>query len=244
VIDAFVEVHPELRWLYFVQHETRTGLLNPTIRRRPGLAVAADVVSAAWAMPVDLDALDVAVASSAKGIMAVPGLGIVFVRQGLLDELGRGGYYLDLVEETRTQRQKRQPRFAQPVALHAALHAACLHLEAVGVAAHQARIRRQLGEIEAGLGLAPLLPAAFSGGVAVNFGLPAGWVYADFAAKLEAEGYYLLYGIPGDPSHFQVSTMGDLTDEDVAGLVSAVTRVLGFDSARGSVGYRRKAAPP
>jgi 2-aminoethylphosphonate-pyruvate transaminase len=250
-VEAFLDEHPGLRWLFFVAHETRTGLLNPMIgglARRRGMLSCADIVSAAYALPLELAELDLAVASSAKGIMAVPGVGMVFVRLAALPALAaaaRPSYYLDLVEETRVQRQKRQPRFAQPVALHAALHAACLHLETVGIGAHQARIQRQMRRVTdglAGLGRAPLLPPASSSGVAVNFDLPPGLVYADFAARMEALGYFLLYGVPGDASHFQVSTMGDLTDGEVTGLVGAFGEVLAFDSARGSVRYREGVA--
>ena len=35
-----------------------------------------------------------------------------------------------------------------------------------------------------------------------------------------------LYGVPGNESHFQVSTIGDLTDADVEGLCRAFDRVL------------------
>jgi hypothetical protein len=40
------------------------------------------------------------------------------------------------------------------------------------------------------------------------------------------EGYYLLYGPPGDETQFQVSTMGDLDDSHVEGLLAALQRVL------------------
>ncbi|MBK7076651.1 MAG: hypothetical protein IPH44_30605, partial [Myxococcales bacterium] len=34
------------------------------------------------------------------------------------------------------------------------------------------------------------------------------------------------YGVPGNESHFQVSTIGDLTDADVDGLLRAFDRIL------------------
>jgi hypothetical protein len=40
------------------------------------------------------------------------------------------------------------------------------------------------------------------------------------------EGYYLLYGPPGDDGQFQISTIGDLDDSHVGGLRAALTRVL------------------
>ncbi|MBI5502724.1 MAG: alanine--glyoxylate aminotransferase family protein [Deltaproteobacteria bacterium] len=240
-LESFLSSHPAARWVFFVAHETRAGLANPLVDlgrtcRRRGLFVGADMVSAAYAYPLDLEAsgLDLAVTSSAKALGAVPGLGIVFTRIEAAERLATlpapGGYYLDLLAEFEKQRREGQPRFAQPVALHAALHAACLHLSQVGIDNHFARIRRQMDDIAAflgRLGLRPLLPAPYRSGVVVNFDLPRGMVYPEFSARMEAEGFYLLYGIPGDHSHFQVSTIGDLSDQDVAGLEEALGRVLG-----------------
>lgn len=240
-VEAALRANPDLTWLYFVSHETRAGLVNPLVElgrlgKRCGLVVGADVVSSAYAYPIDLEAaeLDLAVTSSAKAIMGLPGLAIVFVKLASLPVLKAAqrtrGYYLDLVAETEKQRKEMQTRFAQPVALHAALHAACLHLKQVGVAAHMKRIRSQMEELVghlAGLGIAAQLDPAFRSWVAVNFGLPAGLQYPEFARQMELEGFYLLYGIPGDLNHFQLSTIGDLSAEHVAGLKLALTRVLG-----------------
>ena len=160
-IDRALAAAPELRWLYVVSHETRAGLKNPlteigAVARRRGVAVAADVVSSAFAYPIDVEAagLDLAVTSSSKAIGAVPGLGIVLVRAAFLERLraARGaGYYLDLVAECDKQRRESQPRFAQPVALYAALAAACAHLRSIGVEAHMARMQRQMHAIVAHL---------------------------------------------------------------------------------------------
>jgi aspartate aminotransferase-like enzyme/beta-phosphoglucomutase-like phosphatase (HAD superfamily) len=241
-IDRALAAAPELRWLYVVSHETRAGLKNPlteigAVARRRGVAVAADVVSSAFAYPIDVEAagLDLAVTSSSKAIGAVPGLGIVLVRAAFLERLraARGaGYYLDLVAECDKQRRESQPRFAQPVALYAALAAACAHLRSVGVEAHMARMQRQMQAIVAhleALGVPATLPAAYRSGVAVNFRLPAWLPYPTFARRVLQEGYYVLYGPPGDDGQFQVSTIGDLDDSHVAGLQAALTRVLDAD---------------
>jgi HAD superfamily hydrolase (TIGR01509 family) len=238
-VDRALAAAPEVRWLYVVSHETRAGLRNPLtelgqVARRRGVAVAADVVSSAFAYPIDIEGagLDLAVTSSSKAIGAVPGLGIVLVRAPFLERLraARGaGYYLDLVAECDKQRDERQPRFAQPVALYAALAAACAHLRAVGVDAHMARMQRQMNLIVAhldALGVPASLPAASRSGVAVNFRLPASIRYPELARRMQEEGYYVLYGPPGDDGQFQVSTIGDLDDSHVAGLLGALRRVL------------------
>jgi 2-aminoethylphosphonate-pyruvate transaminase len=240
-VAAFLDAHPDIRWCYFVSHETRMGLVNPMVDigracHERGVMVGADIISSAFAYPVDIEAahLDFAVTSSAKAVMAAPGLGIVFVRRAAIPALkavrGRSSYYLDIIAECERQAAEQQPRFAQPVALFAALHAACAHLIEVGIDVHMARIQRQMDHIAhhlAGMGLRPLLPRDRLSWIAVNFALPAGVTYSEFTQKMQSEGYFLLYGVPGDQSHFQVSTIGDLTDDDVAGMCRALDRVLG-----------------
>ena len=243
-VEAFLDEHPDIKWCYFVSHETRMGLVNPLVAigqacKARGVAVGADIISSAFAYPVDIEAaeLDLAVTSSAKAVMAVAGLGIVFVRLASLPALkaARGpgdhrSYYLDIIAECERQRAEHQPRFAQPVPLYAALHAACRHMKQIGIANHMARIQRQMDTIAKHLaqyGCTPLLPRERLSWIAVNFSLPPGLVYSEFAPRMQAEGYFLLYGVPGNESHFQVSTIGDLTDADVAGLLRAFDRVLG-----------------
>jgi 2-aminoethylphosphonate-pyruvate transaminase len=226
--------------VFFVSHETRAGLTNPLeaigkVCKQRGRLVAADVISSAYAYPIDLEAahVDLATASSAKAIMAVPGLAIVFTNRASVAALKAGGrprgYYLDVVAEYERQTKESQPRFAQPVALHAALNAACLHLQEKGISAHHGRIQRQMRELLEhlhGLGIEPLLDARHRSNVAVNFRLPAGQTYSGFAREMQAEGYFCLYGIPGEQTHFQLSTIGDLTDEHVTGVRRALAKVL------------------
>jgi aspartate aminotransferase-like enzyme len=92
-----------------------------------------------------------------------------------------------------------------------------------------ARMQRQMraivGHLEA-LGIPASLPAEHRSGVAVNFRLPASLPYPEFARRMLREGYYLLYGPPGDDGQFQVSTIGDLDDGQVQGLLGALRRVL------------------
>lgn len=240
VVARAIDAHGKLRWLFFVSHETRVGLVNPLVElgqlaRQRDLVVAADVISSSYAYPIDLEAagIDLAVASSAKALMAAPGIGVILARREALETLRDArpaSYYLDLVAEYDKQRDSAQPRFAQPVALHASVHAACDHLTAIGIDAHMERIQRQLrtvGDHLAGLGVEPLMDPAITSGVVANFQLPPAVRYPEFTSAMLERGYYLLYGIPGDDSHFQVSTIGDLTDDHVAGLCDALTEVLG-----------------
>jgi 2-aminoethylphosphonate-pyruvate transaminase len=234
-----LDADPAIQWVFFVSHETRTGLANPfeaigQVCKARGKFVAADVISSAFAYPIDIEAsqVDLVTASSAKAIMAAPGLGIVFTKKASVAAIAAKksrGYYLDVIAEYKKQSAELQPRFAQPVALHAALRAACLHiLQHGGIAAHQARIQRQMAtliEFLHGKGVEPLLDARFRSNIAVNFRLPVGMPYSDFSRRMEEQGYFCLYGIPGDQSHFQLSTIGDLSDAHIEGVKAALSRV-------------------
>ena len=239
-VAAKLDADPSIKWVFFVSHETRAGLANPLVElgsaiKQRGRFVAVDVISSAFAYPIDLEAaqVDLATASSAKAIMAAPGLGVVYTKKAsvpALEKVRPRGYYLDVVAEYKKQAKEGQPRFAQPVALHAALHAACLHLEKQGIANHHERIQRQMQSLIdhlAPMGIRPLLDAKFRSNIAVNFNLPPGQTYSDFARRMEAEGYFCLYGIPGDQSHFQLSTIGDLNDDHVEGVKRALSKVFG-----------------
>ena len=238
---AALEADPSIKWVWFVSHETRAGLRNPLeeigrVCKQRGMFVSADGISSAYAYPIDIEAsgIDLLTASSAKAILAAPGLGIVFTRKDSIATLEAAaggkprGYYLDVVAEYKKQSADLQPRFAQPVVLHAALRAACMHLQEHGIEAHMERIQRQMADLIAhlaGLGIKPLLDERFRSNIAVNFSLPVGLPYSAFAKTMEERGFFCLYGIPGDQSHFQLSTIGYLTDLDIEAAKTALSEV-------------------
>lgn len=242
-IVAALDKDPAIKWVFFVTHETRTGLVNPfeaigAACKARGLFVGADAISSAFAYKIDIEAsqADLVTASSAKAIMAAPGLGIIFTKLASVAALDaaaattpRRGYYHDILAELKKQRAERQPRFAQPVCLHAALRAACTYLSWQGIDAHMARIQRQMRMLIdhlATIGVEPLLDAKFRSNIAVNFRLPVGMPYKQFSARMEELGFYCLYGVPGDSTHFQLSTIGYLSDDEIRSVQTALTTVL------------------
>jgi 2-aminoethylphosphonate-pyruvate transaminase len=239
-IAAVLERDPSIKWVFFVSHETRAGLVNPfeAIARAckaHGVHVGADAISSAFAYKIDIESsqADLVTASSAKAIMAAPGLGIVFTRKASIPALEaagpRRGYYFDVIAEYKKQSSEKQPRFAQPVALHAALRAACTYLGWQGIEAHMERIQRQMRMLTdhlRTLDIHPMLESGFRSNIAVNFRLPVGMPYKAFSARMEELGYFCLYGVPGDSTHFQLSTIGYLSDEDIKGVQTALSAVL------------------
>src|SRR6185369_465525 len=107
-VEAVLDRDADIKWVFFVSHETRAGLRNPLEQlgracKQRGKLVAVDVISSAYAYPIDLEAaqVDLATASSAKAIMAAPGLGIIFTKKASVPALAKigkpRGYYLDIV---------------------------------------------------------------------------------------------------------------------------------------------------
>jgi aspartate aminotransferase-like enzyme len=91
-----------------------------------------------------------------------------------------------------------------------------------------ARIQRQMKQLIdhcATLGVQPILDARYRSNIAVNFRLPVGMSYSAFSKRMEEQGYFCLYGIPGDPTHFQLSTIGHLDDDHIRGAQAALSRV-------------------
>lgn len=237
-VRACIDANPGLTWAFFVSHETRMGLKNPIaeigrVCKEKGLLVGADCISSSYAYPIDIEAaqLDIATSSSAKALRAAPGIGIAFVKLDSIPAMRRtraGNYYLDILSELEKQRAESQPRFAQPVALHAAMRAACMNLNEIGIEAHHRRIRSQMDtliEQLSILGVDSMLDPAHRSWIAVNFRLPGSISYGNFSSRMIEEGYFVLYGIPGDDTHFQLSTIGDLSTEHIDGICRAFSRI-------------------
>jgi len=165
--------------------------------------------------------------------MAAPGLGVVFVKKASIPAFKSvhrpRGYYLDVIAECERQ-ASRSPAAVRPAGrAPRGAHAACEHLRTVGIAAHMARIQRQMATLIdhlAKLDIHPLLDEAYRSNIAVNFRLPVGLPYSTFSKQMEARGYFVLYGIPGDQSHFQLSTIGNLSDDHIMGAMAALSDVL------------------
>ena len=204
------------------------GLKNPltelgAVARRRGVALAADVVSSAFAYPIDVEACG----PRSRGHVVVEGdrrragAGDRARARGVPRAAARGaaapattwtwspnatsnGARASPGSPSRSRCTRRSRRRARTCARSA-------------IEAHMARMQRQMRAHRRAPGRARRsrrrCPRRIRSGVAVNFRLPAGLRYPEFARRMQQEGYYLLYGPPGDDGQFQVSTIGDLDDD-------------------------------
>ena len=99
--ERFAERLPRGGWIWFVHHETSTGVLNPledlrALAARLGLHLCCDCISSVGAMPVDLRGVHLATTASGKGLGSYPGLSMVFHAYQVRPEVDRLPGYLDL----------------------------------------------------------------------------------------------------------------------------------------------------
>lgn len=95
------EALPPGGWIWFVHHETSTGMLNPleAIKRLAasrGLFLCVDCISSIGSVPVDLAGVHLASGTSGKGLGSYPGLALVFHDHTPKPEPERLPGYLDL----------------------------------------------------------------------------------------------------------------------------------------------------
>ncbi|MDR2512404.1 MAG: aminotransferase class V-fold PLP-dependent enzyme [Puniceicoccales bacterium] len=88
-------------WVWWVHHETSTGIINPLreiidMARARKLIPAVDAISSIGNIPVDLAGAEFATAVSGKGLCGYPGLGIVFHHEANISLCPNVPSYLDL----------------------------------------------------------------------------------------------------------------------------------------------------
>jgi acyl-phosphate glycerol 3-phosphate acyltransferase len=100
-IDTLAARIPRGGWIWFVHHETSTGLLNPlnelkTLATFRDLRLCVDCISSLGTQSVNLKDVHLATGTSGKGLGAYPGLALVFHNNSPQPEPERLPTYLDL----------------------------------------------------------------------------------------------------------------------------------------------------
>lgn len=195
-VEAHARTLPRGGWVWFVHHETSTGMTNPldalkTIARRHSLNLCADCMSSIGSQPVDLRGVHLATAASGKGLGAYPGLALVFHDYTPRSEPERLPGYLDLG--------------------HWAAHASVPHthssnlVSALAAAlrenspARLARIRENatwLRSVIGAHGFTPVAPAASASPSVITLELPAHLASARLGEELERRGFALNFRSP------------------------------------------------
>ncbi|MGA9575802.1 MAG: aminotransferase class V-fold PLP-dependent enzyme [Lysobacterales bacterium] len=222
-----------------VHHETTTGRLNPVdeiaaLCLDSGTQLLLDAVSsfAAEAIPFANDALVAIAATANKCLHGIPGLAMVLCRQTALHhdiEPRTLSLHLPVWAE---QQARRSTPFTPPVNGLLGLAQALKELEKQGGwksrRLHYRKLAARVAETCRQLGVGEWLPAKDSSCVLHSYHLPAGLTYNQLHDGLKQQGF-IIYAGQGKLAEqlFRISTMGEISDYDMARLEQALRLVIG-----------------
>lgn len=221
--------------------ETSTGILNPlpeiaAVVARQGRRLIVDAMSSFGALPIDARTtpFDALVAASGKCVEGPPGMGFVFVKNGLLEQAAgnSSSLALDLADQHAYMEKTTQWRFTPPTHVVVALDAALDQFEAQGGrAGRHARYRANCEALVDGmtkLGLRPFLDPAIQAPIIVTFHAPpdARYTFAEFYARVRDKGFILYPGKLTQVETFRVGCIGAIGPEEMRLAVNAVRDTL------------------
>lgn len=221
-----------------VHHETTTGRLNPVeeIARlctdyKAQLLLDAVSSFGAEALPFDQESLQAIAATANKCLHGIPGLAMVLCRRTALQQAIEPrtlSLHLQLWAE---QQAKRSTPFTPPVNGLLGLAQALKELEKHGGwtsrRAHYRKLASRVADTCLQLGVREWLPASESSCVLRSYHLPAGLTYNQLHDGLKRQGF-VIYAGQGKLAEqlFRISTMGEISDYDMARLEQALRLVI------------------
>ena len=238
-LDRLLEAEAAIEVVAMVHHETTTGLINPVadvaaICRTHGRRLIVDTISGLGGEEIALDRdVDLAVCTANKLVQGLPGVSFCLVRRDLADDLA--GYpprsvYLDLGNYVAKQDVGGTP-FTPAVQVTYALRQALRELCEETLGGRVARMKAVGERLRAGyeaLGLSYFLedPAHRSNTI-TTLRLPEGVDYPTLHDRMRARGF-VIYAGQGDLAReaFRIANMGLLTDEAVAGILTALEEAI------------------
>jgi 2-aminoethylphosphonate-pyruvate transaminase len=221
-----------------VHHETTTGRLNPVdeiaaLCSEYNVQLLLDAVSSfgAESIPFEQASLQAIAATANKCLHGIPGLAMVLCRrEALLQGIEPRSLSLHLPVWAEQQSKQSTP-FTPAVNALLALAEALKELDKQGGwKARRSRYRKlasSVAETCAELAVKPWLPAKDSSCVLRSYHLPAGLTYNELHDGLKQQGF-IIYAGQGDLGArlFRISTMGEISDYDLARLLQALRSVI------------------
>ncbi len=221
-----------------VHHETTTGRLNPVYKISSlcttyKVQLLLDAVSSfgAESIPFEEDSLQAVAVTANKCLHGIPGLAMVLCRSDALNQgIKPRSLYLHLPVWAEQQGIQSTP-FTPPVNALLGLAQALKELDKQGGWQSRRSRYQQLATRVADtceeLGVLQWLPARESSCVLRSYHLPAGLTYNELHDGLKQQGF-IIYAGQGDLSEqlFRISTMGEISDYDMARLVQALRLVI------------------
>jgi 2-aminoethylphosphonate-pyruvate transaminase len=238
-IKTVLKHHPEVQTVALVHHETTVGLINPVneiaqIVDDMSRVCVVDSVSGLGgeALNVAGSHMYVVAGTAGKCIQGFPGVSFVLIRKGFIERVSKypkRSMYLNLPRYYEAQEKGTVP-FTPAIQVYAAFNEALSELLEEGVenriqryASSATFIREQL----AALGVKALLPAERQSNSLTAFNLPEGRTYQELHDRLKDRGYVIYAGQgPLSDKIFRVANMGNLTQADFEGFISAFKEIV------------------
>ncbi len=237
-VERALAADPGLTHVAMVHHETSTGMLNPVaeigrITAGYSRSLLVDAISSLGAEALDVSAnrIDWCVGTANKCLEGLPGISFVTAPRARFEELAghpARTFYLDLHANYRAQVGAASPQFTPALQVLRALDVALDLTLAEGVAARSARYAARAATVRAGLaerGIRLLLPPEQRAASLTNAFLDDGLGYQQLHDGLKERGYVIYATQSADAGVFRIATMGQLTDRDVRGLLTALDEV-------------------
>ncbi len=229
-IRAAVEGPPRASWLWAVQCETSTGMVNDVevikaLCREHDVTLCLDCVSSLGTIPVDLTDVFLASGVSGKGLGSYSGLSMVFYREPIFSSEGRSlPAYLDLAEYMYQNTVPYTMCSNLVGALHRALEEFNPPQRYDEIAQTGAWLR---GELEA-VGLVPLVEAERCNPAVLTLPVPHPMDAAELGDELHRQGFLVSYRSRYllDRNWIQICLMGPVHRRDLRVLVQTLDRLI------------------
>jgi len=229
----------EISHLAAVHHETTTGRLNPIdeiadLCAQHNVQLLLDAVSSfgAEAIPFDSPCLQAVAATANKCLHGIPGLAMVLCRRGALkQDIEPRSLSLHLPLWAAAQAKQSTP-FTPAVNAILGLAQALQELyKQGGWKARRTHYRKLAADVAmtlSQLGVQQWIPAEQSSCVLRSYHLPEGLTYNALHDGLKQHGF-IIYAGQGEFAEklFRISTMGEISDYDMARLEQALQSVIG-----------------
>jgi 2-aminoethylphosphonate-pyruvate transaminase len=229
------------RLVAMVHHETSTGMLNPVaavakLAHRYGALISVDTISSIGAETIEAKKwdVDVLVGTSGKALSAMPGVGILIVKNHVLELLeGRPtrGHYLDLRKHFTFIRELAQTPNTPAVHVFVSLHASLNEIHAEGLQAFRSGIRERADYVRQQINQLGLTYADYGHGVTSKVitcvTLPDHITFQQLAAQLKQQGIVIYNGKgPLKDKIFQIGHIGALRKSDTLIAMSHISRII------------------
>jgi aspartate aminotransferase-like enzyme len=229
-VKRALENAPAATHLFFVHHETTTGLLNPlealsALCHERGIVSIVDAVSSLAGLPIDLSraGADFLFSSSNKCVQGFAGLGFVLARKRALaatERLQRRNVYLNLFDNWAHQDSGGQFLFTPPVQIVYALNEALDEFFEEGQAGRTARYFACYDVLIAGmaaLGLELLIPEPAHSKLLTTYLEPArpGYAFEAMHDYLFERDVTIYPGKLGDKNTFRIANIGAIEPADM-----------------------------